>query len=278
MTRSELILQIKAKRSFLCVGLDPDVDKIPEHLFEYDDPIFEFNRQIIAATADLCVAYKPNVAFYECRGIPGWISLQKTSQALPRNCLRIADAKRGDIGNTAKMYATAFFDEDVSGLGFDALTVSPYMGSDSVKPFLGFEGKWAIILALTSNAGGLDFQTIRSTDGRTLFEHVIQTANTWGSADNTMYVVGATRGEAFTNIRKQAPDHFLLVPGVGAQGGSLREVCRYGMNKDCGLLVNATRSIIYASRGKDFAEKAREEALALQQEMEKELIAAGLID
>src|SRR5690606_14446673 len=278
MTRSELIQQIKTKRSFLCVGLDPDLEKIPEHLLEFEDPILEFNKQIIAATADLCVAYKPNIAFFECRGISGWKTLQKTWAALPQDCLRIADAKRGDIGNTAKMYATSFFDDQVSGLGFDALTVSAYMGSDSVKPFLGFEGKWAIILALTSNAGGLDFQTLKSTDGLSLFEHVIQTANTWGHVDDTMYVVGATRGEAFTVIRKYAPDHFLLVPGVGAQGGSLSDVCQYGMNKDCGLLVNATRSIIYASSGKDFAERAREEALVLQKQMEQELIRAGLID
>lgn len=277
MTRSELIHQIKTKRSFLCVGLDTDIDKIPTHLLAYEDPVYEFNRQIIEATADLCVAYKPNIAFYESRGVAGWRSLQKTWEALPQNCLRIADAKRGDIGNTSKMYATAFFNEEVSGLGFDALTIAPYMGSDSVKPFLGFNGKWAIVLALTSNAGGLDFQLIRNEDGLALFEQVIQTVSSWGSVDNTMYVVGATRGDAFLTIRKHAPHHFLLVPGVGAQGGSLRDVCTYGMNQDCGLLVNATRSIIYASNGKDFAEKARVEALVLQQEMEKELVDSGFI-
>ncbi|WP_257656724.1 orotidine-5'-phosphate decarboxylase [Parapedobacter lycopersici] len=278
MTRSELIRQIKSKRSFLCVGLDTDITKIPEHLLSYEDPVFEFNRQIIEATADLCVAYKPNIAFYECRGVAGWASLQRTWAALPAECLRIADAKRGDIGNTARMYAAAFFDEQVSGLGFDALTVSPYMGSDSVQPFLGFDGKWAIVLALTSNAGGLDFQTITDATGKALFEQVIERVNTWGSPEDIMYVVGATRGEAFSAVRKYAPDHFLLVPGVGAQGGSLRDVCAYGMNKDCGLLVNATRSIIYASNGRDFADKARLEAQALQREMEQELLAAGLID
>lgn len=278
MTRSELIHQIKTKRSFLCVGLDTDIDKIPRHLLDYEDPVFEFNKQIIAATADLCVAYKPNIAFYESRGVAGWRSLQKTWAALPKDCLSIADAKRGDIGNTSNMYAKAFFDREVSGLGFDAITVAPYMGHDSVKPFLEFDGKWTIVLALTSNAGGLDFQTHRDVHGVQLFERVIEKANGWGTIDNLMYVVGATRGDAFAAIRKSAPNHFLLVPGVGAQGGSLSDVCRYGMNADCGLLVNATRSIIYASNGEDFAERAREEALALQQEMEKELATVALLD
>jgi len=277
MTRSELICQIKAKRSFLCVGLDTDIDKVPRHLLSHADPVFEFNRQIIEATADLCVAYKPNIAFYESRGIAGWQSLQKTWAALPQDCLSIADAKRGDIGNTAKMYAKAFFDRDGSGLGFDALTVAPYMGHDSVQPFLDVEGKWSIVLALTSNAGGLDFQMQEDAHGVQLFERVIEKTNGWGTIDNLMYVVGATRGEAFTAIRALAPDHFLLVPGVGAQGGSLQDVCRYGMNADCGLLVNATRSIIYASGDEYFAERAREEALALQGEMEKELAAKGVI-
>ncbi|SKB37393.1 orotidine-5'-phosphate decarboxylase [Parapedobacter luteus] len=277
MTRHELIRQIKTKRSFLCIGLDTDIDLIPPHLLDSEDPVFEFNRQIIAATADLCVAYKPNIAFYERRGVAGWKSLQKTWEALPKDCLRIADAKRGDIGNTAKRYAQAFFDQGTSGLGFDAITIAPYMGHDSVQPFLGFEGKWGIVLALTSNAGGLDFQTIADEQGVQLFERVIQKTNTWGDTGNLMYVVGATRGEAFATIRKHAPDHFLLVPGVGAQGGSLRDVCKYGMNADCGLLVNATRSIIYASNGLDFAEQARREALALQQEMERELLASGVL-
>lgn len=277
MTRSELIYQIKTKRSFLCVGLDTDIEKIPRHLLSHADPVFEFNRQIIEATADLCVAYKPNIAFYECRGIAGWQSLQKTWAALPQDCLSIADAKRGDIGNTAKMYAKAFFDREVSGLGFDALTVTPYMGRDSVQPFLDVEGKWSIVLALTSNAGGLDFQMHEDADGKQLFERVIERTNGWGSIDNLMYVVGATRGEAFKAIRALAPDHFLLVPGVGAQGGSLQDFCRYGMNANCGLLVNATRSIIYASGDEYFAERAREEALALQRDMEKELKAKGII-
>jgi len=271
MTRNELIAQIKAKKSFLCVGLDTDIDKIPSHLLDCEDPVFAFNKQIVEATADLCVAYKPNTAFYECRGAAGWRSLQKTWAILPKNCLSIADAKRGDIGNTSKMYARAFFDERASGLGFDAVTVAPYMGRDSVRPFLDVEGKWTIVLALTSNDGSRDFQDFERTDGTQLFEHVLDTVNAWGTPENTMYVVGATRGEAFRKIRARAPDHFLLVPGVGAQGGSLREVCRYGMNRDCGLLVNSTRGIIYASSGRDFAEKAREEALKLQQEMADEL-------
>src|SRR5690606_30547688 len=260
MTRSELINQIKQKKSFLCVGLDTDINKIPRFLLDYEDPIFEFNKRIIEATQDLCVAYKPNIAFYESRGIKGWESLRKTWEILPKECLSIADAKRGDIGNTANMYAQAFFDPKLSGLGFDSITVAPYMGEDSVSPFLEFKGKWAIVLALTSNPGGLDFQTIKDKNGLMLFEQVIKTENTWGNPENLMYVVGATRGEAFSVIRKHAPDHFLLVPGVGAQGGDLAEVCRYGMNTDCGLLVNATRSIIYASDGKDFADAARREA------------------
>jgi len=277
MTRHDLIRQIKRKRSFLCIGLDTDIDKIPHHLLDHEDPVFEFNRQIIAATADLCVAYKPNIAFYESRGVAGWKSLQRTWEILPKECLSIADAKRGDIGNTSTMYAKAFFDEQASGLGFDAITVAPYMGRDSVQPFLDYGGKWAIVLALTSNVGGLDFQTIPDAGGVQLFEQVIQRVNRWGSSDNLMFVVGATRGEAFATVRKHAPDHFLLVPGVGAQGGSLSDVCRFGMNADCGLLVNATRSIIYASSEADFAEKARQEALALQQAMEQELLAKGVL-
>jgi len=277
MTRSQLIQEIKSKRSFLCVGLDTDITKIPSFLLDYPDPVFEFNKRIIEATEDLCVAYKPNIAFYESRGLKGWESLQKTWEILPRNCFSIADAKRGDIGNTASMYARAFFDEASSGLGFDSITVAPYMGRDSVEPFIGFADKWAIVLALTSNDGSADFQNFSDKEGVQLFEKVIQQTNSWGTPENLMYVVGATRGEAFTNIRKYAPDHFLLVPGVGAQGGSLKDVCRYGMNSDCGLLVNATRSIIYASNGSDFAEKARQEALRLQQDMEQELIKAHII-
>ncbi len=277
MTRAELIHQIKAKRSFLCVGLDTDLTKIPEHLLDDEDPIYSFNKAIIDATADLCVAYKPNIAFYECYGIKGWQSLQRTWVALPKDCFSIADAKRGDIGNTSGRYAMAFFDEKTSGLGFDSITIAPYMGKDSVTPFLDFNDKWAIVLALTSNEGSLDFQNFENKEGLQLFEQVIDKVNTWGTPDNLMYVVGATRGEGFIKIREHAPDHFLLVPGVGAQGGSLEDVCKFGMNKDCGLLVNSTRGIIYASNGRDFAERAREEALILQKEMEVELLKAGII-
>lgn len=277
MNRQELIAQIKEKQSFLCVGLDTDITKIPEHLLDNEDPIFAFNKAIIDATEDLCVAYKPNIAFYESYGVRGWQSLHKTWQAIPKSCFSIADAKRGDIGNTSNMYAQAFFDEAVSGMGFDSITIAPYMGKDSVTPFLDFDGKWAIVLALTSNEGSKDFQNFTNSNNKHLFEEVIDKVNTWGSPENLMYVVGATRGEAFLKIREHAPDHFLLVPGVGAQGGSLQDVCKYGMNKDCGLLVNSTRGIIYASSGKDFAEKAREEAKKLQKEMEMELIKAGLI-
>lgn len=277
MTRAELIRQIKEKRSFLCVGLDTDLTKIPEHLLDDEDPIYSFNKAIIDATADLCVAYKPNIAFYECYGLKGWQSLQKTWAALPKDCFSIADAKRGDIGNTSGRYAMAFFDESNSGLGFDSITIAPYMGKDSVTPFLEFKDKWAIVLALTSNEGSLDFQNFENRDGLQLFEQVIDKVNTWGNTENLMYVVGATRGEGFIKIREHAPEHFLLVPGVGAQGGSLEDVCKYGMNKDCGLLVNSTRGIIYASKGPDFAERAREEALKLQKEMEIELLKAGII-
>ncbi|WP_104382304.1 orotidine-5'-phosphate decarboxylase [Sphingobacterium sp. HMA12] len=277
MTRAELIHQIKEKRSFLCVGLDTDLTKIPEHLLDDEDPIYSFNKAIIDATADLCVAYKPNIAFYECYGLKGWQSLQKTWAALPKDCFSIADAKRGDIGNTSGRYAMAFFDESNSGLGFDSITIAPYMGKDSVTPFLDFKDKWAIVLALTSNEGSLDFQNFENKEGLQLFEQVIDKVNTWGTIDNLMYVVGATRGEGFIKIRQHAPEHFLLVPGVGAQGGSLEDVCKYGMNKDCGLLVNSTRGIIYASKGRDFAERAREEALKLQKEMEIELLKAGII-
>ncbi len=266
MNRQQLIEQIKRKKSFLCVGLDTDINLIPEFLLDEADPVFEFNRQIIDATQDLCVAYKPNSAFYECRGTAGWESLTRTSAHIPNHCLGIIDAKRGDIGNTSKMYAQAFFNSGERGMNFDAITVAPYMGIDSVQPFLEFEGKWVILLALTSNEGGKNFQYLE-TDGVRLFERVIQISSEWADSERLMYVVGATRSEEFLNIRKHAPDHFLLVPGVGAQGGSLHEVARHGLNKDCGLLVNSSRSIIYASKGRDFAEKAREEALKLQQEM-----------
>lgn len=277
MTKQELIDNIKSKKSFLCVGLDTDISKIPEHLLDDEDPIFSFNKAIIEATSDLCVAYKPNIAFYESYGVKGWESLRKTCEVLPKDCFSIADAKRGDIGNTSKMYAQAFFNPASSGLNFDSITIAPYMGEDSVTPFLEFDGKWAIVLALTSNHGSLDFQNFQNKEGKQLFEEVIDKVNTWGSSENIMYVVGATRGEAFTTIRKHAPDHFLLVPGVGAQGGSLADVCQYGMNKDCGILVNSTRGIIYASKGKDFAEKAREEAVKLQKEMQEQLEIHGVI-
>ncbi|PRD56332.1 orotidine-5'-phosphate decarboxylase [Sphingobacterium gobiense] len=277
MTRAALIQQIKIKKSFLCIGLDTDLAKIPTHLLDHEDPIFSFNKAIIEATEDLCVAYKPNIAFYECYGAKGWKSLQKTWEILPKNCLSIADAKRGDIGNTSTRYAKAFFDEDLSGLGFDALTITPYMGHDSVIPFLDIPNKWAIVLALTSNPGSRDFQNFTNASGVELFEYVLDKVKAWGTPENTMFVVGATRGEGFLNVRQHVPDHFLLVPGVGAQGGSLREVCQYGINKDCGLLVNSTRGIIYASDGKDFAERAREEALKLQKEMQLELESAEII-
>jgi orotidine-5'-phosphate decarboxylase len=276
ISRQQLIEQIKQKKSFLCVGLDTDIEKIPAFLKQYPYPIFEFNKRIVDATRDLCIAYKPNAAFYEKHGVKGLQSLIDTCKYLPKDCLSIIDAKRGDMGNTSEMYAKAFFDEASSGMSFDAITVSPYMGHDSVNSYLAYPGKWVIILALTSSAGSKDFQYLQ-TDRGYLYEAVIQKANTWAGADRIMYVVGATKSLEFANIRKLAPDHFLLVPGVGAQGGSLEEVCRYGMNKDCGLIVNASRSIIYASNGEDFAEAARAEALKIQQQMKMELEKAGII-
>jgi len=276
ISRRQLIDQIKQKKSFLCVGLDTDIDKIPEHLRSHPTPVLEFNKQIVDATKDLCVAYKPNSAFYESRGIAGLQSLIDTWKYLPADCLNIIDAKRGDIGNTSDKYAQAFFEESASGMSFDAITVTPYMGNDSITPYLKYEGKWIIILALTSSVGSKDFQYLDTNEGL-LYEAVIKKANTWAGADRLMYVVGATKSTEFTDIRKYAPDNFLLVPGVGAQGGSLEEVCRYGMTKDCGLLVNASRSIIYASAGKDFADAARAEALNMQQQMKVELEKAGVI-
>ena len=277
LSRGQLIKQIKQKRSFLCIGLDPDIDKIPAFLKDYPDPIFEFNKRIIDATRDLCVAYKPNSAFYESYGVKGLQSLIATSKYLPDDTLNIIDAKRGDIGNTSDKYARAFFDEQTSGMSFDAITVTPYMGNDSVMPYLAYEGKWVIILALTSSVGSKDFQYLQTTAGDTLYETVIRKANTWAGADRLMYVVGATKSTEFTSIRQYAPDNFLLVPGVGAQGGSLEEVCKYGITKDCGLLVNSSRSIIYASNGEDFADAARAEALKLQQQMDAGLEKAGII-
>jgi len=276
ISRQQLIDQIKQKKSFLCVGLDTDIEKIPAFLKEYPDPVLEFNKRIIDATSDLCISYKPNAAFYESRGAKGLQSLVDTWKYLPKNCLNIIDAKRGDLANTSEMYAKAFFNEAASGMSFDAITVSPYMGHDAVAAYLTYPGKWVILLVLTSSAGSKDFQYLTTEQGF-LYEAVIQKANTWATADRIMYVVGATKSTEFTSIRKFAPDNFLLVPGVGAQGGSLADVCHYGMNKDCGLIVNASRSIIYASTGEDFAEAARAEALNIQQQMEVELEKAGVI-
>lgn len=276
ITRRQLIEQIKQKKSFLCVGLDTDLEKIPEFLKTYPDPILEFNKRIIDATKDLCISYKPNAAFYESRGVKGLQSLIDTWKYLPKDCLNIIDAKRGDIGNTSDKYAQAFFNEDASGMSFDAITITPYMGNDSVTPYLKYEDKWVILLALTSSIGSKDFQYLTTGDGY-LYEAVIKKANTWAGADRLMYVVGATKSTEFTDIRKYAPDNFLLVPGVGAQGGSLADVCKYGMTKDCGLLVNASRSIIYAGNGEDFADAARAEALSMQQQMKAELEKAGVI-
>jgi len=270
MNRKELINQIFSKKTFLCVGLDTDINKMPAHLKDDENGIFKFNKEIIDATAPYCVAYKPNLAFYECYGLKGMSALEQTinylKESYPHHFI-IADAKRGDIGNTSKMYAQTFFEE----YNLDALTVAPYMGEDSVKPFLEYDGKWVILLALTSNQGSHDFQLTEDKDGERLFEKVLRKSQEWGNDENMMYVVGATQGEMFKDIRKYAPNHFLLVPGVGAQGGSLQEVCKYGMIKDCGLLVNSSRGIIYASNGEDFATAAAEKAKNLQQQMEVEL-------
>lgn len=266
MKRIDLVNNIKEKGSFLCVGLDTDIKKIPEHLQGEEDVIFKFNKAIIDATAPYCVAYKPNLAFYESLGVEGWIALERTIKYLKEHYpdqFIIADAKRGDIGNTSQMYARSFFEH----LDVDAITVAPYMGEDSVTPFLGYEGKWVILLALTSNKGSNDFQLIEDKNGKRLFESVIETSQKWASSDEMMYVVGATQGAMFGDIRTVAPNSFLLVPGVGAQGGSLQEVAKYGMIEDCGLLVNSSRGIIYASRDRDFAEIARQEAQKLRDEM-----------
>ena len=266
MTRTELFENIKRKQSFLCVGLDTDIKKIPAHLLSDEDPIFAFNKAIIDATAQYCIAYKPNLAFYESMGVKGWISFEKTIKYLKQNYPEqfiIADAKRGDIGNTSAMYARSFFEE----LDIDSVTVAPYMGEDSVSPFLTYEGKWVILLALTSNKGSHDFQLTADANGERLFEKVLRTSQQWATADQLMYVVGATQGQLFEDIRRIAPDHFLLVPGIGAQGGSLEEVCRYGMNSQCGLIVNSSRAIIYASNGENFAERAAEAAHKVADEM-----------
>lgn len=277
MNKQQLFENIRRKKSFLCVGLDTDINKIPEFLFdETDDNIFAFNKAIIDATADLCVAYKPNLAFYETLGIQGWEALERTvdyiREVYPDQFI-IADAKRGDIGNTSSMYARTFF----GNLDFDAVTVAPYMGEDSVTPFLNYEGKWVILLALTSNKGAADFQYMTDASGDKLFEKVLKTSKKWGNEDKLMYVVGATRADMLAEIRTIVPDSFLLVPGVGAQGGSLQEVAKYGLNSSCGLLVNSSRQIIYASSEEDFAEAARRETLNVQKEMEDILRAAKLI-
>lgn len=276
MKRAELVENIKRKGSFLCVGLDTDIKKIPSFLASQEDAIFKFNKAIIDATAPYCVAYKPNLAFYESLGVEGWIALEKTVKYLKENYpdqFIIADAKRGDIGNTSQLYARSFFEH----LDVDAVTVAPYMGEDSVTPFLGYNGKWVILLALTSNKGSHDFQLIEDKDGKRLFEQVIETSQRWASTDEMMYVVGATQGEMFKDIRAVAPESFLLVPGVGAQGGSLQDVARYGMIGDCGLLVNSSRGIIYASKEEDFAEAAGREAAKLRDEMAQLLRDASVI-
>ncbi|ADQ18983.1 orotidine 5'-phosphate decarboxylase [Leadbetterella byssophila DSM 17132] len=268
MTKQEIVQQIFQKKSYLCVGLDTDIQKVPKHLLEYADPVFEFNKRIIDATKEYCVAYKPNIAFYEAMGSKGWESLRKTLEYIPKECFTIADAKRGDIGNTSGLYARTFFDKESSGLDFDSVTVAPYMGHDSILPFLEYPGKWVILLALTSNPGAMDFQEIQLPDGDMIFEKVLNTSKNWGSSESLMYVVGATRAERLQQIRKIVPDHFLLIPGVGAQGGSLADVSKYGMNKDCGLLVNSSRGIIYARSDEHFEEAAAEEAKKIQTEMQ----------
>lgn len=275
MNYQELFETIASKRSFLCVGLDTEINKLPAPVMEYEDPVFEFNRRIIDSTSEYAVAYKPNVAFYESNGISGWKSLEATLKYIRDNypgILVIADAKRGDIGNTSRMYAKAFFEE----LDFDAITVAPYMGEDSVTPFLDYPGKWVVILALTSNKGADDFQ-YHNEDGIRLFERVLDVSKKWGSPDNTMYVVGATRADTLIEIRRIVPDHFLLVPGVGAQGGNLEQVAKYGLNKKCGLLVNSSRGIIYADNSVNFDKTAGRKAKEMQQEMAKYLAAKGII-
>ena len=275
MDKKQLFENIKAKKSFLCVGLDTDIKKIPQHLLKEEDPIFSFNKAIIDATAPYCIAYKPNLAFYESMGVKGWISFEKTIKYLNENYPNhfiIADAKRGDIGNTSAMYARTFFEE----MNIDSVTVAPYMGEDSVSPFLTYPNKWGILLALTSNKGSHDFQLTADSNGERLFEKVLRQSQNWGNDENMMYVVGATQGKMFEDIRKVAPNHFLLVPGIGAQGGSLEEVCKYGMNSTCGLIVNSSRAIIYADSTENFAKVAAEKAKEVQQQMEAELAKAGL--
>lgn len=275
MNKQQLIDNIRAKHSFLCVGLDTDLKKVPAHLLNEEDPIFAFNKAIVDATAPYCVAYKPNLAFYECYGLKGWAALEKTVKYIKENYpdqFIIADAKRGDIGNTSSMYARSLFGE----MDFDSITVAPYMGEDSVTPFLQYEGKWIILLALTSNKGSHDFQLTTDAQGERLFEKVLRTSQQWADDKQMMYVVGATQGSLFADIRKVAPKHFLLVPGVGAQGGSLQDVCKYGMTDECGLLVNSSRGIIFADNTENFAAVAGEKAHELQQQMQEELAKIGM--
>lgn len=276
MNKQQLFENIKRKQSFLCVGLDTDIKKIPPHLLESKEPIFSFNKEIIDATADLCVAYKPNLAFYESLGVEGWIAFEKTIRYIKDrypDMFIIADAKRGDIGNTSEMYARSFFDH----LDIDAVTVAPYMGEDSVKPFLLYPEKWVIVLGLTSNKGSQDFQMTVDNNGERLFEKVMRVSQQWASDNQMMYVVGATQGQLFEDVRKIIPEHFLLVPGVGAQGGSLEEVAKYGMTDQCGLLVNSSRQIIYADKTTDFAQAARTQAKLVQQQMSELLKAKGIL-
>lgn len=262
MTKNALVEQIRQKKSYLCIGLDTDIDKVPRHLLSYRDPVFEFNKQIIEATKPYCVSYKINTAFYESRGLSGWESLEKTVRYIPGDYLKIADAKRGDIGNTSSQYARAFFET----LNFDAITVAPYMGEDSIRPFLEYENKWTIVLGLTSNPGAASFELL-PTGSERVFERVLKTVSTWGSPENIMFVIGATQTEEFVNVRRILPDYFFLVPGVGTQGGSLEEISETAMNEDCGLLVNVSRAVIYAGNGEDFAEKAAHKALQYQATM-----------
>jgi len=276
MNSQDLFKNIQKKRSFLCVGLDTDLNKIPEYLLSKEDPIFEFNKRIVEATAPFTIAYKPNLAFYEFQGAQGWISLQKTVKFIRTNypdIFLIADAKRGDIGNTSKMYAKAFFHH----FGFDAITLSPYMGQDTVTPFLAFEGKWVVMLGLTSNESAAELQMLPLADGKRLFEHVIETSMHWGHENNMMYVVGATKAQMLADVRKIVPHHFLLIPGVGEQGGSLEEVVEFGMNSQCGLIVNSSRGIIYADHTQRFAEAAAAKAEDLQQQMEGHLKSRGCL-
>ncbi len=276
MNQTELFKNIRHKKSFLCIGLDTDINKMPKHLLKEEDPVFAFNKAIIDATADFCIAYKPNLAFYECMGIKGWTALEKTVKYIRTNYpdqFIIADAKRGDIGNTSEMYAKTFFET----MNVDSLTVAPYMGEDSIKPFLNYAGKWVVLLALTSNKGSSDFQMLEGKQGRYLFEEVLLTSQKWGNENNMMYVIGATQGKMLKKIRRISPNHFLLVPGVGAQGGSLKEVCTYGMNEKCGLIVNSSRAIIYSDTTENYAIKARETAHYVQQEMRLYLSEKGII-